>query len=181
MTSELQSGMEKDLSLLLDWHERDRPARILRAGIASVAVHLAVGFFLLNAPIPWTSVPQSAEQAQVRRSITPLIAPPFELTQKAPNQSKVSKEVNLESLLPRPPVQTPRASPKPFAAPPAPPAPKTSAPVPVPEPPKIEVSQQRTAPELAQAGIPDAPAPRIQAEEQPKLAFETPGAQTGAV
>jgi TonB family protein len=180
MTSELQSGTEKDLRLLLDWHERERPARILRAGIASVAIHLATGLFLLTAPIPWTSVPDYTGQAQVRRSITPLIAPPFELTQKAPNQGKVGKEVDLESLLPRPPVQTPRASPKPFAALPAPPAPKASAPIPVPEPPKIEVSQQRAAPEIAQIGIPDAPAPKIQSEEQPKLAFETPGAQTGA-
>jgi TonB family protein len=180
MISEPQSGTEKDLRLLLDWHEQDRSTRILRSGIASIALHLAAGFFLLTAPIPWTSAPRPVEQAQARRSITPLIAPPFELTQKDPNRGKVSKEVDLESLLPRPPVQTQRASPKPFAVPPAPPAPKTSAPVPVPEPPKIELSQQRTAPEIARMGIPDVPAPKIQSEEQPKLAFETPGAHAGA-
>jgi TonB family protein len=181
MTTELQSGTEKDLTLLLDWHERDLSSRILRAGVASVAIHFAVGFFLLTAPIPWTTVPPSAEQAQVRRRVTPLVAPRFELTQREPNQGKVSKEVDLESLLPRPRVQAPRVAPRPFAAPvPAPPAPKTSAPVPVPEPPKIEVAQQRTAPQIAQSGIPDTPAPQIRAEEQPKLAFETPGAPSGA-
>ena len=182
MTSELQSGMEKDLTLLLDWHERDLSSRMIRAGIASIAIHFAVGLFLLTAPIPWTAVPDSTEVAQLRRSVTPLVAPRFELTQKAPNQGEVSKEVDLESLLPRPPIQTPRAAPKPFSTPiPAPPAPKTSAPIPVPEPPKIEVAQQRAAPAIAQSGIPDAPAPKIQAEEQPKLAFETPGARGGAL
>jgi len=41
--------------------------------------------------------------------LIPLIAPPFELTQPDPNKGKISKSVNMESLLPRPNVQTPRA------------------------------------------------------------------------
>jgi TonB family protein len=171
---------ENDFTLALDWHEREFSPRVLRAGIGSVLVHVFIGLFLFTAPVPWTSVPDRVEEARTRRSVTPLVAPHFEITQKAPNKGKVAKEVDLESLLPRPRIQTPPAAPKRLAAPlPAPPAPKPAAPIPVPEPPKIEVAQQR-APAIVQNGIPQAPPPQIQPEEKPKLAFETPGATTGA-
>jgi TonB family protein len=113
----------------------------------------------------------------VTRTI-PLVAPPEELTQKAPNRGKVSKEFDVASLAPRQATE---------AAPPSPPAsvrssaPQRLAPAPgrgaaeavrppvtMPEPPKVEVAQA-PAPVVA----PPVPQPRIEAEEKPKLAFES--------
>ena len=172
MTFEAQAGIEKEIVLLPE----KPPSRFLQAGGISLGLHLLIVLALLRTPI--SIAPRRAEEAPPRRSSTPLIAPRFELTQKAPNRGEVAKEMDLESLRPRPRFELPRAMPKPLA-PPAPPGPKATAPAPIPEPPKIEVAQ-RTAPVVVQSGIPEAPPPRIQAEEKPKLAFETPGAPGGA-
>ncbi len=180
MQIEAQAHPENDIALLLDWHERDISSRVMRSVIVSASLHFLVLILLITAPVSWTTSRRSAEESRVARRVTPLIAPRFELTQKAPNRGKIDKEVDLESLLPKPRINLARAAPK-AAPPPAPPAPRTRAPIPVPEPPKIDVAQQRDIPPPVQSGIPDAPPPpRIQAEEKPKLAFETPGAQGGA-
>jgi TonB family protein len=124
--------------------------------------------------------------------VTPLVAPPFELTQPDPNKGKISKSINMESLMPRPSLQAPRPTPSTtrpaakttgpqhtFVAPPAPkvaPAPQIA------EPPKLETAMNEGALTRGPLGTPQAlPAPpQIQAEEKPKLAFETPGAATSS-
>jgi TonB family protein len=108
--------------------------------------------------------------------VTPLIAPPTELTQREPNRGKISKSFNVESLQPRPRIQIPRSVPS-RAAEPSKPAAKPSQPAPLPEPPNIQVAAKSSGPNLP-AGVTQAPPPppQIQAEEKPKLAFETPGA-----
>lgn len=110
---------------------------------------------------------------------TPLVAPPFELTQRAPNRGQVSKELNLEGLLPRPriyiPPSQPAAVPSPAAgaraeAPPEPP--------PLPEPPRLEPTRVADAFPAATPPpfSPPAGPPRIETAERPKLSFERPGA-----
>jgi TonB family protein len=117
------------------------------------------------------------------RKITPLVAPPVELTQTAPNKGKVSHEMDLQGLLAKPPVTAP-SSPPTSTRPAAPveeatPRPRPIAPpVPLPEPPKLEsapVGATELAANLTPKLAPLAP-PQIQSEERPKLAFEKPGA-----
>jgi TonB family protein len=138
---------------------------------------------------------QPSRPPETPHRVVALIAPRFELTQPNPTQGKISKSINLESLLPRPSIvqprtappsttrpaaQTPGKQPAPFVAPPAP-AP-TPAPAPqIAEPPKIETATN--TPAKGPIGTPQAPAPppQIQAEEKPKLAFETPGSTSSPV
>jgi len=109
---------------------------------------------------------QVFQMKEEARRVTPLVAPPPDITQTTPNRGKLSKEFNVESFRPRPALRLPQsaARPKTLSAPGPPPTP----PAPLPEPPKIEPN----------AGGPNLPlvaqAPQIKAEE-PKLAFETPG------
>jgi hypothetical protein len=108
ISSEVDSGP----SLLLDWHESTDPRGWVRAGIGSIAVHivLLLGAFAmgtLDTPQPRTAT----EIASNIQRVTLVV--PSDLTQKAPNKSKVSKEVNVEDLKPRP--ATERLPPAPAA------------------------------------------------------------------
>ncbi|MGA2326537.1 MAG: TonB family protein [Bryobacteraceae bacterium] len=151
--------------LLLEWPAQRRRAS---AWILSLLLHMAVLVALTLAPRGIFEPPEGAARG---RTVTPLIAPPRELTQTAPNQGKVGREFTLESLLARPRV----------LAPPGPPAlARTQARVAaLPEPPKVETAAlpATQAPPLGSSlTAPPPPPPQIQAEEKPKLAFETPGA-----
>jgi TonB family protein len=130
------------------------------------------------------------------KRVTPLIDPITELTQKAPNTEKVTKEFNAHDVAPRPRIQIPQgaiSTSRPAAPTPAPPVPvpqmpaqKAAAPAPQPEPPKVE-ARAATPPRIDAptaapiAPVPPPPPPRIQAEEQkPKSIFENVGpAATG--
>jgi TonB family protein len=171
-------GLEADSgpNLLMDWNESRDARRWLRAGIGSVVFHillLLVAFWVagLDAPVP-RSVPEIVSNIQ---RVTLIV--PSDLTQKAPNKSKVSKEVNVEDLKPRPASQQ-RLPPTPAARIFRPPAPqRTVTPQPgTPDPPKLTAAATPPPPPLA-AGAPQAKPPEIQPEEKPKLAFETPGQQ----
>jgi TonB family protein len=163
-------------NLLLDWHASTESPRWLRAGVGSVVVHivlfmLAFAVGSLEPPQP----PKATEIASNIRKVTPLYAPPPELTQKDPNRNKVSKEVNVEGLastsqkpaLAPPPVHTFRPPDPKKPTPEEPPPPKLA------EPPKIEAAVNNPPP--VPAGVPKAPPPQIQPVEKPKLALETPG------
>jgi TonB family protein len=163
-------------NLLMDWHESRDSRRWFRAGIGSVVVHIliiVIAFWVAGLDAPQLrSVPEIVSNIQ---RVTLIV--PSDLTQKAPNKSKVSKEVNVEDLKPR------RASEQRLPPAPAqrifhPPAPqKTEAQkAGTPEPPKIEAAATPPPPPPA-AGVPEAKPPQIQPEEKPKLAFETPGQQ----
>jgi TonB family protein len=104
--------------------------------------------------------------------LAPLIAPPPELTQTAPQRGRVGKEFTVESLLPRRPLQLPpgqmlmarRSAPQPS----------------LPEPPPIEgPAAQMQPPPLGAAPMTAPPPPQIEPVEKPKLAFQTPGAPAG--
>ncbi|MCC6586477.1 MAG: TonB C-terminal domain-containing protein [Bryobacterales bacterium] len=182
-------------SMLEEHHLLEQPKpRVALFG--TIAVHILLFVFVLVAP-PSVSTPRSAPEIIAKaRQITPLIAPPVEMTQKAPNKGKPATELNLQGLLSRPSVATPPptqpgmtrpAAPKQFSAPVSA-APAPAAPKPI-EAPKLEEKprdvadvQAKNLPGLGvQVPPPPVQPPRIQAEEQkPKLAFERPGANSGS-
>ncbi len=161
-----------ELQLGLERRSPQETRRAVRAGFLSVLFHLTViGILAVLPPLPG---PTPHERAAVLYSTMPLIAPPAELTQKEPNRGRPSREVDLESLLPRPRIQVPPLPPSP-ARPVVPPPP----PAPLPEPPRIEAQAPRLAPPPPPGLEP--PPVRIQPEEtKPKLAFETPGRPGGS-
>jgi TonB family protein len=180
-------SIDPELHLLTDWGTGSLRTRRRDAAVGSAIAHVALVVLLATLP---SGVFKTPPRRIVREQVTPLVAPPFELTQPDPNKGKISKSVNIESLLPRPSIQTPRAAPsttRPAARAPgeqlsarvAPPAP---APKPAPaapqlsEAPRIDTSAMNEGPlTKLPIGVPQAP-PQIQEEEKPKLAFENPGA-----
>ena len=112
----------------------------------------------------------------------PLIEPPSELTQKAPNKGKINKEFVVEEQAPRKAIQMP-ASPPPAPVPPkpapkpavipAPPAPKAASAAPIPEPPKMDTTPKeapKPLPQIAQGGL--TVPPSIQPAEAPRLPLQ---------
>jgi len=184
---------DPELHLLTDWGTEAARTRWSEAAIGSVAAHIALVALLLLLP---KGVFQSSRPTeQPPRRVVALVSPPFELTQPGPTQGKISKSINLESLLPRPSIrqpttapsttrpaaQTPVKQPAPFVAPAAPAPAPTPAPQ-IAEPPKVETAMNPGATAKGSIGTPQAPPPppQIQAEEKPKLAFETPGSATSS-
>ena len=167
-----------DLQLLLNWaRDPDETARLRKAAIGTSVIHLLL--ILCLAMMSGPAAPPVNYRERVRR-ITPLIDPPIELTQKAPNKGKISKDLSVESILPSIPVPNPApgAKARKFEPPPAPQPAKQPVVAPsVLEPPKIEQAQN-TPPQIPMGQ----PAPQIQPQEpkpretKPKLAFETPSA-----
>jgi TonB family protein len=171
-------GLEADSgpNLLMDWHESRDSRRWVRAGIGSVAVHILL--LLMAFWVAGLQGPQLRTVPEIVSNIERItLVVPADLTQKAPNKSKVSKEVNVEDLKPRPASQQ-RLPPAPAARIFHPPAPKKTEmqKAGTPDPPKIEAAATPPPPPPA-AGVPQAKPPEIQPEEKPKLAFETPGQQ----
>jgi len=157
-----------ELHLLTAWDAFSDPARGRRAAVLSVLGHIALIAVLLLVP---AAAFEPERVAEVERIITPLIEPPSELTQKAPNSGKITKEFKLPNIEPRPRIQIPAAAPstaRPQAPRPAPiPSPPLPQPTALPEPPKLEASVPR--PDLPP--IPAA-APQIQPVEKPKITLE---------
>jgi TonB family protein len=161
-----------ELHFLTDWqvdHKRQR-----EAGVASVGVHFVIIVTLALLPRSF-----SGSRPEYRAPhITPLIEPPTELTQNTPNKGKISKELTVEQMLPRPRIQVPpsaisttRPAARNLTVPGPPPAPAQA----LPEPPKIEAGAQQKPPEVPQIAQ-AAPPPQIQTQEKPKLTFEAPSA-----
>ncbi len=155
---------------------------IARAGSVSLALHLLFIFWLSNAHFE-TPPPEREERRLITR-VTPLIDPPTELTQKAPNRAKVTKQINLGTILPTPEQRTP-APPRPrrMAPPPVPATNARTAPLPKPqeiEPPKMQVASTANAPALP--NLPPAQiAPPPPPPEKPKLVFESPNGSAAPV
>lgn len=144
-----------------------------RDAVISVSLHLL--FFVVLGNIQLFGPPrQSLHMPEIRRNVTPLIAPPDlrQLTQKAPQTQEVAKEVNVESLDPKPSIKAPpaRAS---VAPKPAPGVPTPALPEP---PPQIQIATNTPAPQLPPPGIGNTnePPPPQQPPtvDKPKLAFE---------
>ncbi|MGA2434242.1 MAG: TonB family protein [Bryobacteraceae bacterium] len=161
------SGVEP--RLLIDW----APPRRTRVWLVSLLLHsLGIGMLVALPGALFQTRGFSAWQ-----TVTPLIAPPRELTQIEPNRGRIGHEFSLENLAARRPAPVVAAP----APQPVPPLPKPAAKAPVlPAPPKIAASKPLAA-QAAPPGIPSAPPaspPQIQTAEKPKLAFETPGSES---
>ena len=174
---------DADLQLLLNWSpDPDETARIRTAAIGTVMVHLFLILALAMMPH------QGVNPARVYRprQITKLIDPPTELTQKAPNKGKPSKEIVVQEIAPSIPVPVPApgAQARRFAPPPTPQPAKQPVMAPaVVEPPKLEQAQANV-PQISLPQLPQIqPQERPAGESKPKLAFENPApapAPTGA-
>src|SRR5712671_5518484 len=119
----------EDLRLLLNWDTEGDDARHRRAGIGSIAVHLIALIVLFSLPHEVFHSPVET------RRVTPLIAPPIELTQNTPNRGKISKEFNIQAVQPRPRLRIPPPPPattRPKAPVLSPPEPKASPPAALP-------------------------------------------------
>jgi len=162
-----------ELNLLTDWGLFSDRSRQREAAVYSALGHAALILILAMLPAGVIEAPTPARPAP---RITPLVAPPLELTQRAPNKQKVSKEFDVVDALERPNVQIPRGAPsttrpkafRPTDLPQATPVKPTS---PLPEAPKMDNAPPKVdLPQIAQA------TPQIEAVEKPKLALENPAA-----
>lgn len=159
---------------LRPWREPVTPHRLVRDGIGSVAVHALLFSILIIFPEGDRPVQNRPAIPDVKKAVT-LVAPRFfEPTQKAPNTGKVSRELDVRSTHSAPAPRAPR-----FRPPQPAPGPVASAPQPVPviEPPKIQVAAAPPpppviSPQPIQPEQVTAPQP-----EKPKLAFESVSAQ----
>jgi TonB family protein len=165
------SETEPELHLLLERNRKDDWRRWRSAAIVSASFHviLLVTLFLMTD----SAANPRVYQTQPIRRFTPLYIP-TELTQKAPNKGKLSKELTVEAIAPRPVVKSPSpAPPAKFVPPPAPPpAPQIVKAEPRPiiaEPPKIDAPAQPTE----QIGKLNPPLPPP--TQQPKLVMENVG------
>jgi TonB family protein len=164
---------EPEIHLLLERDRRNDWRRWRAAAIVSASVHVVLLVALLIMP---ESQSRIYEQQQPTLHFTPLYTP-TELTQKAPNKGKLSKELTVEAIPARPVIKTPSVAAPPVkrAPPPAPPPAPVARTEPKPiivEPPKIEApktqADSQTADQLAKLNPPPPPPPA----QQPKLVFE---------
>jgi TonB family protein len=129
---------EPELNLLLERDRRGDWRRWRKSAVVSVAVHLILLTVLLVIPETESRV---YEQPLPTLHFTPLYTP-TELTQKDPNKGKLSKELTIAAIPPRPATKsTTPVPPAKRAAPPPPPVPQIVKAEPKPvivEPPKIE-------------------------------------------
>ena len=155
----------EELNLYPQYQTRESKVRAWWARAISAGLHLAVVCLVAFTPLGGVRVHDISRIVRDFKNPVRLIAPPSQLTQKAPNRGKVGKEFNLQSLMPRPPAFIP-----PSVAPGAPPS-RASAPLI--EPPKFD-SGQSPRPFGTDLSVLPPPPPQIQPEEKPKLAFEIP-------
>lgn len=168
--------------LLTDWEE-PRPGHWARIGAVSVLLNAALLLLVGRVAV----IPGKERSVAVLRAvrITPLVGPSLELTQTDPNRGPLSREFNVESIRPSRASEPRQASPG-TAPPPLPVRRKFAAPAPRPatpsaptiDAPEIDTAQLRLPTPLPQ-GLSPLPPPKIEVQEKPKIAFETPGAPAG--
>ena len=167
---------DDELHLLTEWGDPASRGRSGVAGIASVLVHIAGLILIVLLPSDFLSPPP--EPARVPTIVTPLVEPLTEFTQPTPTKGKITKEIDMAALQPRPTIQLPRGAPstmQPMAQRPAaiPSAPQP-APAALPEPPRVEaVAKEPPKIELpfTNSTVPPPP-PTV---EKPKLTLENVG------
>jgi len=151
------------LDLYPEWREPLTSRRLARAGIGSLIVHVVAITVFLSLP----DVEQHTNATVIAptiRKVTPLYMPKFfEPTQKAPNQGKITRELDVRSIEPAPRPQAPH-----FHAPEPAPGPVAEAKpaAPVPEAPKIEIPRVEP-PKIETAASPPPAPPAIAANPQP--------------
>jgi TonB family protein len=164
---------DADLQLLTQWGSPGDGARLGKAGVLSILFHIMVAVLLLALPDTWNEPQRVPEHHPI---VTPLyLERPTELTQRAPNKKPISKEFDSVAELERSKIQIPQGAPstsRPRAfRPAAPQPPPQKATAPLPEAPKVDITQPNTqVPLLTQA------TPQIEPVEKPKITLENPAA-----
>src|SRR5690242_15350213 len=102
---------DDQLQLLTEWGDSFTRPRQKRAGVLSVVVHGGIIALLLLLPADLLVPPPEPEAPRKHEIITPLVEPITEFTQKDPNKGKVSHEIDVASLTPRPRIQAPQGPP----------------------------------------------------------------------
>lgn len=161
---------EPEFHLLLERDRRWDWSRWRIAAAGSVAAHIVLLIVLVLTPETETRV---YEEPQPKLEVTHLYTP-TDLTQKAPNKGKVSKELTVEAIAPHPVVKTPGPVPVPKQAVAPPPQVARTEPKPeFVEPPKIDAPKtqlESQSDQLAKLNVPPPPPPSTQ---QPKIVFES--------
>jgi TonB family protein len=172
---------DDQLNLLTEWGDSFTRPRQERAGVLSVVAHAALIVLLLVLPSDLLVPPPEPEPPRKHEIVTPLVEPITEFTQKDATKGKVSHEIDVASLTPRPRIQAPQGpppapkgnTPKPMAALPPAPTPKAAAPAAaLPEPPKIEVAE---APKLNLPPSSSTVTPPPPTVEKPKMELQNVG------
>lgn len=168
------------LDLYPEWREPITSRRLARAAIGSIVFHIIAITVFLSLPDVEQHSSATIINPTIRR-VTPLYLPKFfEPTQTAPNQGKITRELDVRSAEPAPRPQAPH-----FRAPEPAPGPVAEAkpPASIPEAPKIE-QPRIEEPKIETAAAPPPAPPAITANPQaapppppapakPKLAFES--------
>lgn len=161
---------EPDFNLLLQRDKADDWRRWRSAAIYSVIAHVFLLIALLLAPESDTRLYEDAPRPEIH--VVHLYTP-SDLTQKAPNTGKLSKELTLQAIAPHPAIKAPSPAPSARrAAPPAPlPPPRVARAEPKiiepPSAPKIDAPVQQQQ-QIAKLNLPPPPPPA----QQPKLVLE---------
>ena len=96
-----------ELNLYPQYQTRESKVRAWWARAVSVGLHLTVVCLFAFTPLGGIRVHDISRIVGEFKNPVRLIAPPRELTQKAPNRGKIGKEFNLQALMPRPPAFIP--------------------------------------------------------------------------
>lgn len=176
----LESPESGDLNLVYNWDDRSFRPEPRRAAVLSVLFHIVLFGLLAVAPKDLFQIaraPQPEAPPPPVRRVTPLVAPPFQLTQKEANKGPIKQEVNLDELRASMKKET---TPRAYTPPPSPAQRAEPAPRPIEAPPQIQPTPTDTK-ELAQLGAPQLPmAPAPQAPpNQKRNPFETIGQASG--
>jgi TonB family protein len=158
---------------LLPWHEPITARRVMPAAIGSAVFHIIAVTLWITLPEMEFNRYSHPITPTIKKSVTIILPRNFELTQKDPNQGKVSHELDIRSMRQAAQPQAPRRLP-----PSPPPGPIAQAPkptiLPAIEAPKIE-APKLDVPTVVPAITAVAPRPAT-TPEKPKLTFEDIGA-----
>lgn len=89
--------VEEELNLLTEWGDPNARTRTPKAAVASLFLHVALITTLMYLPAGSNQPPAPEEPPHI---VTPLVLP-TELTQKAPNKGKITKEFDAREEAPR--------------------------------------------------------------------------------
>ena len=165
---------EPELNLLLERDRLDDWRRWKTAAVVSAAFHAVLTVVLLAWPAGDTRVFEERVQPRPLQ-ITHLITP-TDLTQKAPNKDRISKEITIPTIAPRPEIKSPNvaAAPKKATAPLPPQVAREEKRPEFVEPPKIESPKTQLDSQSDQLARLNAPPPIAPPVQQPKIVFESP-------
>lgn len=178
MPSPVTAADPPELNFLLQWREPVTSRRILRDGIGSVLVHVAVILFIVSLPEVIPPPPPQMVSVEIHQAVRLTMPKFFEPTQKDPNKGKVTRELDVRSAQSAPQPQAPR-----FRPPQPAPGPVAE---PVIEPPKIEQPKLEAPvgappmPVITAKAPQQKPPPPPPPAEKPKLAFENVGAMASS-